>query len=112
MIKRIVLGLAAVVVLSIAFVVIAIHTDWGRDIARRQVEKVLADVFVGGGHIGKLEGSPFGELVARDVVLDGPDGKPAFSIGTLHVKVQLLPLIHHHAVIDEFVAEDVTAILA
>jgi translocation and assembly module TamB len=111
-IKRTLLGLAATIVLAIAFVVIAIHTDWGRDVARRQVEKVLSDVFVGGGHIGKLEGSPFGELVARDVVLDGPDGKPAFSIGTLHVKVRLLPLLHHQATIDELVAEDVTAILA
>ncbi|MGE0400068.1 MAG: hypothetical protein AB7T06_25350, partial [Kofleriaceae bacterium] len=71
--KRLTIGLLAVVVVAVAFALIAIHTAWGRNIVREQVEGILAESFPGGATIGRIEGSPFGTLVITDIVLNGPD---------------------------------------
>ena len=79
-IRRIVLATAVLVVIAIAIVVIGLHTAFGRELVRARIEAKLAEVVVGGAHLGAVEGSPFGTLVLRDLVLDGPDGLPAITV--------------------------------
>ena len=52
-IKRVLLGLGAVIVLAVAIVVVTVHTDYGRDLIRKQVESRLDDLFIGGASVGK-----------------------------------------------------------
>ncbi len=106
-VKRIVLGVLGLVVLGVGGALAALHTDWGREIVRKQVAKQLNNTFTGGGSIGKLEGSPFGELIAREVVINGPDGKPAISLGALHLEISLRPLLSHDVHLDRVAADDV-----
>ena len=105
--RRIVLGLFAFVLLAVGAVLVVLHTDYGRDLVRARVEGKLDTTFVGGGSIGKLEGSLFGELVALDVVINGPDGKPAIRIKRLRLELGLLPLASHELRISGLVADDV-----
>ena len=70
-IRRVIVGVLALAVVAVIAVVIILHTDWGRDLLRRQVEAQLQAKLPGGATIGKLEGSVFGELVVRDIELDG-----------------------------------------
>jgi autotransporter translocation and assembly factor TamB len=110
--RRILLGLAGLLVVAIAAGVIVIHTDFGREVIRKQVQATLDDTFVGGATLGKIEGSPFGEIVLRDLVINGPDHEPAIKVGTLHLELDLLPLLSHRARLAVVVAEDVDVILA
>lgn len=111
-VKRVVLGVLALLVLGVGGALAALHTDWGREIVRKQVVKQLNNTFTGGASIGKIEGSPFGELVAREVVINGPDGKPAIGIGTLHLEISLRPLLSHDVYLDRVAADDVDVQLA
>lgn len=105
--RRIVLVLAAFVIVAVGAVLALLHTDWGRDVAREQIEARLADTFTGGARIGSLEGSVLGDLVLRDVVIDGPDGKPAITIDKLTLGVGLLPLLSKEARLTKLHAEGV-----
>ncbi|HEV7558521.1 MAG TPA: AsmA family protein, partial [Kofleriaceae bacterium] len=105
--KRIVLGLLAVVEIAIVTALIFIHTDYGRDVVRAKVVDQLQHTFINGATIGKLEGSPFTELVLRDVVINGPDHRPAITVGTLRVSVRLFALIDKRVKLSKLVAEDV-----
>lgn len=105
--KRIVLGLLALIVLVVVGALVFIHTDSGRDEIRSIANKQLATMFTGGGSIGKVEGSPFGDLVLRDVVINGPDGKPAISAKRVSVAVGLFNLIKHDVKLKEVTADDV-----
>ncbi len=109
---RVVLGAVALGALVVGGALAALHTDWGRDLARRQIERQLAAKLVGGATIGRLEGSPFGELVVRELVIAGPDGKPAITVGALHLEVALLPLWSHEVQLDHVIADDVEVALA
>ncbi len=101
------LGLVALVVLAILGVVVFFHTDYGRNRVRGIGNDQLASLFTGGGSIGALEGTPFGELVLRDVVINGPDGKPAITVKTLRVSVSIFDLVHHDVKLNRVLAEDV-----
>ncbi|HET9622697.1 MAG TPA: translocation/assembly module TamB domain-containing protein [Kofleriaceae bacterium] len=96
-VKRGALGTLGFLVLAIGGAVGIIHTDWGRAKLRAIVEAQLANTFTGGATLGKLEGSPFTVLTLRDLVINGPDQKPAIAIKRLDVDVGLLPLISHQA---------------
>jgi uncharacterized protein involved in outer membrane biogenesis len=104
--KRIVLGLIAFVVVAVGAVLAILHTDWGRGIAKDQIESRLNDVFVGGGTIGKLEGSVLGKMTLRDVVLNGPDKKPAISIKKIEIGLGILPLFSKQARIKDLHIEE------
>ncbi|MGN6107305.1 MAG: AsmA family protein, partial [Kofleriaceae bacterium] len=106
-VRRILLGLAMAAVIAIAALVVAVHTDWGRELVREQVEAQLNQTFVGGGRVGRIEGSPFGELVLRDVVINDPEGRPAISVRTATVRLALLPLLHKRAHLRHVRAEDI-----
>ncbi len=109
--KRILLGLLAFLVIAVGLLLVVIHTDWGRGKIKAQVESALADTFTGGGTIGRLEGSPFGELRAYDVVINGPDGKPAITVKEARLQITLTDLIDKHANIDYVAAEGVEILM-
>ena len=49
--------------LLVAGALAAVHTGWGREQLRGRLEAALDDAFVGDVRIGRVEGSPLGELV-------------------------------------------------
>jgi hypothetical protein len=103
--KRTALVLVVAIVAAVAAAVVFVHTDYGRDVVRRQIEAQLGEMLVHGGTIGRLEGSPFGDLVARDVVIPGPDGEPAITIETVRIELALWPLLSQRARIDRLVID-------
>jgi len=108
---RILFSLAALFLTALLALVAFVHTDYGRGVIRQQVEAQLERSFVGGGRIGPIEGSVLGDLRLRDVVINGPDGAPAITIGTLTVDVGLRGLVTRHARIRRLIAEDVDVVL-
>ncbi len=106
-VKRVLLGLGAVIVFAVAAVLITIHTDYGRELVRKQVEARLNDTFVGGASVASIEGSPFGDLTLSGIVLNGPDKKPAIKVGSLRLKLGLLPLASKQIKLSSLIAEDV-----
>jgi hypothetical protein len=111
-IKRGTLGVVAVVVLAVVAAIVAVHTDGGREVLRARVEHQLKTVFTGGASLGRIDGSPFGELTLHDVVIRGPDRRPAISVKRLTIELGLLPLLSHQARVAGIVAEDVDIDLA
>ena len=110
-IRRLVIALVTLVVVAVAAVMITIHTEYGRALIRDQVEARLDATFAGGAEIGAIEGSPLGTLVLRDLVINGPDGRPAITIGTLTLELGLWPLLSRHVRLTRVVAEDVEVVL-
>ncbi|HEY6039134.1 MAG TPA: translocation/assembly module TamB domain-containing protein [Kofleriaceae bacterium] len=104
---RILLVLIGLVALAIVGAVVFFHTDYGRDEIRGIANTQLANIFTGGGSVARVEGSPFGELVFEDVVINGPDGKPAITVKTLHASASIFDLIHKDVKLTEVLAEDV-----
>lgn len=107
--KRIVLGLVALVVVVAIGAIAFIHTDSGREVVRVKIEDQLQNTFTGGATIGKLEGSPFGDLVLRDFVINGPDGKPAITIGKLDTHIRIFDLLKRDIRLDHLVVDKVDA---
>ncbi|HEY0253317.1 MAG TPA: AsmA family protein [Kofleriaceae bacterium] len=105
--KRVLLGILALVVLVVVGALVFIHTDKGRDEIRSIANTQLKNLFTGGGSIGKVEGSPFGDLTLVDVVINGPDGKPAISVKRLTVAVGVFDLLKHEVKLKEVLADDV-----
>ena len=106
-IKRIAFGLLAVVSIAIVAAIVFFNTDYGRETLRVQVATQLNGVFAHGVTIRKIEGTPFGELVLRDVVINGPDHKPAIAIGNLRLRMRLIDLLANEIQLGDVVAEDV-----
>jgi hypothetical protein len=104
--KRGALGALVIVVALVSAAVIAVHTDWGRGRVRARVEQQLQSTFVGGATLGGVEGSPFSELTLRDLVINGPDGRPAISAKTVKVDVAILALLSRQARVLALRAED------
>jgi uncharacterized protein involved in outer membrane biogenesis len=111
-IKRGVLGLLGLIVLAIVAAVILVHTSFGREIVRSQIESKLNGIFVGGGSVGRVEGSPFTKLVLLDVVINGPDGQPAVSVSRLTLGLALPALVSKHADLTSVTADGVEVRLA
>lgn len=104
------------IVLTLLIVVIAtasliLKTGWGRNLARKQVEARLNDTFIGGATLGGVHGNPLSELVLDDLVINGPDMRPAIAIKKLKVKLPLMPLLSHQLRVDEVIAEDVDILM-
>jgi uncharacterized protein involved in outer membrane biogenesis len=104
---RIFLGLVGLIVIAIAGALIFLHTDRGRAFVRDQVATKLHDTFVGGATIGSIEGSPFGELVLTDLVINDPEGQPAVKVKRLAIEIALLPLIRQEARLTSVIASDI-----
>ena len=101
------LGLVGLIVVVVGAALIAVHTDWGRGIVRTQVQARLQSMFTGGATLGKIDGSPFTELTLHDLVINGPDKKPAITVKTLKVALGIMPLLSHQARVLGVRAEDV-----
>jgi len=101
------LGVVGLIVVVVGAALIAVHTDWGRRIIREQVEAILDGMFTGGASLGRIDGSPFTEMTVHDVVINGPDKKPAITIKTLKVAVGILPLLSHQARVLGVLADEV-----
>lgn len=97
----------AVFAIMVAGAVAVMHTSWGREIIRARIERQLQATFTGGGRLGHVEGSPLGELILHDLVIDGPDGQPAISVKTLAIDLRLVPLWSRQVHISGLTAEDV-----
>ncbi len=91
--KRVVLGLLALAVLAIAFVLIAVHTDWGRERVRRFAEGKLLELFPGGAKLGRIEGSLLGDFILHDLTLDAYDGKPMVRVKVVKANLAVLALL-------------------
>lgn len=104
----IVLSLVLLVIIGATLV---LHTPWGREMVRSQIQARLDSTFVGGATLGGVHGNPLSELVLDDLVINGPDKQPAIKVKALHVKLPLLPLISHQLRVDKVVADDVDVIL-
>ncbi|HEX4451448.1 MAG TPA: hypothetical protein VH143_11285, partial [Kofleriaceae bacterium] len=105
--KRIGLGLLALIVLGITAALVVIHTPPGRELERREIEAQLDGLFTGGGSVGEVEGTPFGELIIKDIVIRGADHKPVIRVGELRVRAHLFDLVHEDVSIGEVLASDV-----
>lgn len=105
--KRGALGVVALLVVAVAAALVAMHTSWGREMIRAQVEHQLETMFTGGATLGRVEGSPLGTLTLHDLVINGPDRRPAISVKTLTVELGILPLLSHQARVGRVVADDV-----
>lgn len=91
------LVLIAVVVIGIGSAIAALHTAWGRDKVRAEIEGMLDDAFVGDVSIGRLDGSVFGVVTLRDVVIRDSAGDPAITVAAMRVDLALLPLLDQEA---------------
>ncbi|MGE5186681.1 MAG: hypothetical protein ACM31C_31725, partial [Acidobacteriota bacterium] len=106
-----VLGLVGLVVPAVFGIVVVMQTGWGRELVRKQVQAKLQSTFVGGASIGHIDGTPFTDIVIRDLVINGPDHEPAITVGVVHLHARLLPLISHELVLTKLVADDVDVLL-
>ena len=78
-VRRVVLwslgGVLTLLLLFAGVALIILHTDYGRDKLRRELEDQLAEVFVRGATIQELDGSPLGTLELRNIVIDDEIGR-------------------------------------
>jgi hypothetical protein len=105
--KRAVLGAVALALVVVIAVIIAAHTAWGREQLRQRAEAALARSFPGGARIGRVDGSPFGVLVLRDVELRDADGAPAVTARAIRVDVSWRALVGGELALDALVLEGV-----
>ncbi len=97
---KVLAAVLTLVVVAVAAVLIVIHTDWGRAKIRAQVEAALADSVNGTAKVGRVEGSVFGELIARDIVIEDVDGRPVIQLDTVRIELALLDLVSQTAHIE------------
>lgn len=88
---RILGGAIAFVVLLVAIAIGAIHTEWGRQRMKKEIEAQLQAEFPG-STVGSLQGTPFGTLIASGITIAGKDGRPFITIAELTVDASLKPL--------------------
>ena len=107
-IRRVVVGAVAFAVLAIAVVLIALHTDWGREQVRKRAEAALAESFPGGARIGRVEGSVLGALVLRDIVLRDAEQQPTITIDRLTLDVGYRALLRGELALESLALDGVT----
>jgi len=104
---KVLIGLNLFVIVAIGAVLITLHTSWGREKLRTEIVDALNDKFAGGVEIGGLDGSVFGELVLRDVVVRDRQGRRAIVIDRLRFEIGLAALASHRIELREVVARGV-----
>jgi hypothetical protein len=106
--RRGILGLLALLVVGVIVVVIVLHTSWGREQIRKRAEASIAAYVPGGNvHIGRIEGSVFGTLVAKDLEIADHEGRAIAKAKQIDIELSLLPLIGGTARVDSLVISDV-----
>ena len=104
---RVILGLISLVLVTVAALLLVLHTDWGRERLRRRAIAALHDTFPGCVRIGKVEGSVLGDLVLRDVELCDASGRTAITVDRLGVNLGLLALLRHEIRVESLAADGV-----
>jgi hypothetical protein len=93
-VKRIAIAIVALIAFVIIGGALFTRSSKGHDLERKEIEAQLDNLFTGGGSVGSVEGSPFGELVVRDVVIRDAARRPAISVRELRVRANLFDLLH------------------
>jgi hypothetical protein len=88
---RILGGAIAFVILLVAIAIGVVHTEWGRQRMKKEIETQLQAEFPG-STVGSLQGTPFGTLIASGITIAGKDGRPFITIAELTIDASLKPL--------------------
>jgi len=83
------------VVALVVAVLAVLHTDRGRDKVRQQLVKALAETFPGGFELQRLEGSVFGTVTARGIVIFDHNHRRAVTLERASVSVGFGGLLRH-----------------
>lgn len=100
-------GLLLLLVVAITGVLTFLHTDYGRNRIREQLEEELNQVFVGEVHVGRLQGSVLSRFSLADITIDDAGGERALSIGNISIDYSLLSLIDLTVMVNELRLDDV-----
>nr|HEX4317217.1 translocation/assembly module TamB domain-containing protein [Kofleriaceae bacterium] len=99
-------GVLSLVVTLVAVALIVVHTDYGRNKLRVEIEAKLDDALVGGAKIGRIDGSVFGELRVSNVQIFAADGTVAVAVPVLKLRVGLASLLSKDVDITELEVDD------
>ena len=106
-ILKLILVVVVLAIVAIGALAIVVHTDWGRNRLRAELVATLDDMLVGEVEIGALEGSVFGELVLRDVVIHDREGRRAITVERVRFEVGLIALVKRRIELQDVVANGV-----
>jgi hypothetical protein len=109
--SRIILGTIALVILLAAIAIGALHTKFGRERVRKEIEESLQEDFPG-STVGRVDGSPFGSLVVTGIAIAGKDGKPFITVESAELGVQIKPLLRRTVHVDTVTLHNVLVDLA
>jgi hypothetical protein len=99
------LALVGLVAVLLASTYLVLHTDWGREKVRVQLQKTLAGLLVGKVSVGRVEGDVLGDVTLRKLEIDDADGHPAVRVDALRVSFALFPLIGQTVKVDRLRVE-------
>lgn len=102
---RALLGLLALTIVAIIAAIVILHSDWGREKVRAEVEAALQPYFPAGARVGRVEGSLLGDFVLRDIVLQDLEGRPAIRIARVEVNVAFLALLRDELRLEKAIVE-------
>ncbi len=93
-IRRIALGIVALVAIAIVAAVIILNTTWFRDLARDKTNAILAGTFKGQLAIGRIRGSIWRDLILDDITLTYR-GERIAHIERVRVAYGIFSLLHN-----------------
>jgi translocation and assembly module TamB len=94
-------GLAAVVMLALAAVLIITNTDWGREQVRRFIVNQIANATDGEIHIGRVEGNLLRRITFVDVRIVDEQRRPFLQADTVSTRFGLRALLRRHFVLTD-----------
>ncbi len=110
-VRRIVLTVLLLIVLGAGSVLLALHTDWGRDKLRAQIEARLKPYFPAGARIGRLDGSVLGDFTLHDIELIDREGRKAVTIRKVTINVELSAYFDGEYRVEQLVVDGVRVAL-
>ncbi len=105
--RRVVLAAVTLALVGGIAAAIALHTDWGRDRVRAQLEAKLWPYFPAGARIGRLEGSVLGDFSLHDIELRDREGRPAVTIARVELNIGLTAWLDDEARLESVIVEGV-----
>src|SRR5271166_3315267 len=92
-IKRVAMGLGALIAIATIAVAVVTNTNWFRDLTRNKVNAILTGTFKGQLAIGRIEGSIWSNLTLDDITLTYHGDRIA-HIERLRVAYGILSILH------------------
>ena len=105
------LGLVVLVLLTMAAAAITLHTAWGRDQIRAQIEAKLKPYFPAGAKVGRLDGSVLGDFSIHDIELTDREGRRAITIERVDLNIELGAWLDDEARIEKMIVDGVNIAL-